>query len=121
LLWAALAYGAGIVAGSYAWRPPLWWVVAALAFIGASAFYVRRRWWLAFPLALGALSFMAALEIQLHNSEHPPGTEILFFADGTETIVTAHVTHEGKIREAGYGGLWETLDLVLDRFVLAFG
>jgi competence protein ComEC len=85
--------------------------VAALAFIGASAFYVRRRWWLAFFLALGALFFVGALEIQLRDSQRPPGIEILSFADRTETLVTAHVTREGEIREAGYGGLRETLDL----------
>ena len=121
LLWAALAYGAGILAGSYAWRPALWWFVAALAFIGAGAFYVRRRWWLAFPLALGALFFVGALEIQLRDSERPPGTEILPFADGNEAMVTAHVRREGEIRDAGYGGLRETVDLETEEIVSGHG
>jgi competence protein ComEC len=111
LLWAALAYCAGIVTGSYAWRPPLWWVVAALAFLGAGGFFTRRRWWLAFPLALGALFFVGALEIHLRNSERVPGVEILSCADGANTNVTAHVTREGEIREAGYGGWRETLEV----------
>jgi competence protein ComEC len=111
LLWAAFAYGAGILTGSYAWRPALWWVVAALGFLGAGAYFARRRWWLAFSLALGALLFVGALEIQLRNSERLPGGEILSFADGTESTVTAHVTRQGEIREAGYGGWRETLDL----------
>ena len=62
-------------------------------------------------MALGALFFVGALEIQLRNSERLPGGEILSFADGTERTVTAHVTREGEIREAGYGGWRETLDL----------
>lgn len=79
--------------------------------MAAGAFYARRRWWLGFPLALGALFFVGALAIQLRNSETRPGTEILTTADGTEVLVTAHVVREGEIREAGYGGLRETLDL----------
>jgi hypothetical protein len=31
-LWAALAYAAGLVIGIYAWRPPLWWMVAFIVF-----------------------------------------------------------------------------------------
>jgi predicted membrane metal-binding protein len=121
LLWASLAYGAGILTGSYAWRPPLWWFVAALAFIGSGAFYVRRRWWCAFPLALGALFSVGALEIQLRDSERLPGTEVLPIADGSETMVTAHVIREGEIREAGYGGLRETLDLETEEIASGHG
>jgi competence protein ComEC len=85
--------------------------VGTLGFLAAGGFFARRRWWLAFSLALGAVFFVGALEIQLRNSERPPGEEILSFADGTVTVVTAHVTHEGEIRAAGYGGWRETLEL----------
>jgi competence protein ComEC len=53
MLWAALAYGAGIVCGAYAWRPPVWWMVAAAVFSLSALYFARRRWWLGFPLALG--------------------------------------------------------------------
>src|SRR5215472_5872646 len=111
LFWAALAFGAGIAVGEYAWRLVLWWVLAAPAFLGAAGFFARRRIWLAFPLALGSLFFVGALEIQLRNTQQLPSAEILAFADGSETIVTAHVTHEGEIREGSYGGSRPSIDV----------
>ncbi|MGC2195465.1 MAG: ComEC/Rec2 family competence protein [Terriglobales bacterium] len=111
LLWAALAYGAGIVGGTYAWRPPLWWVVAALGFLGAGAYFVRRRIWLAFPLALGVLFFTGAFAIQQRTSQAQLDNRVLAFADEEEVLVTGHVTHEGEIREAGFGGLRQSVDI----------
>jgi competence protein ComEC len=109
LLWAALAYGAGIVAGASAWRPPLWWVIAAVGFLAAGGYFVRRRLWLGFFLALGSLFFIGALEIQLRTAQGPLDDGILVFADGKEVVVTAHVTHEGEIREAEFGGLRQSV------------
>ena len=43
MLWAALAYSSGIVAGVYAWRPALWWVVAGASFACAAGYFGRRR------------------------------------------------------------------------------
>lgn len=111
LLWAVLAYGAGITVGSYAWRPPLWWVVAALVFLGAGAYYVRRRVWAAFGLALGACFFTAALAMQASMSCSPIDDGALVLADGEEVIVTGHLTHEGEIREAGFGGWRQSGDV----------
>lgn len=111
LLWAALAYGAGITVGAYAWRPPLWWVVAALGFLGASGYYVRRRVWAALALALGACFFTGALAIQATMSCSPIDDGALAFADGEEVIVTGHVTHEGEIRDAGFGGWRQSVDV----------
>ena len=71
LLWAALAYGGGVVVGNVAWRPSTWWVVATLAFIGAGAYLVSRRRWLAYGLALGGLFFVGALAIQLRAHREP--------------------------------------------------
>jgi competence protein ComEC len=111
LLWAALAFAAGIVVASYAWRPPTWWCIAAVGFIGAGIYFSRRRWRLAFPLALGALFFTGALELQLQSSNRPSSEGVVAFADGQEVTVTAHVIHEGEIREAGFGGLRQSLDV----------
>ena len=118
LLWAALAYGSGIAVGSFAWRPPLWWVVATLGFLGAGAYFVRRRLWLARSLALGALFFTGALAIQMRNARAPSDDGILSFADGQETIVTAHVIHEGEIREAGFGGLRQSTDVATEQIAM---
>ena len=52
--------------------------------MGAGAFFARRRVWLGFALALGALFFVGALEIQLRNTVPLAGGEILDFADGRE-------------------------------------
>jgi hypothetical protein len=52
MLWAALAYGTGIVCCVYAWRPPVWWMVAASYFLslhftsreGAGGWDFHSRW-----------------------------------------------------------------------------
>lgn len=111
LLWAALAYGAGIVAGVYAWRPLSWWVAAAVAFVLSAAYFAKRRWWLGFPLSLCALFAVGALAIELRTAHGPSDDGLLRFANGEEVAVTAHVTHGGEIRQAGYGGLRQSVDL----------
>lgn len=58
-----------------------------------------------------ALCSSWALEIQQRNAQQLPGGEILAFADGDETIVTAHVTHEGEIRPGSYGGSRQSIDV----------
>jgi competence protein ComEC len=73
---------------------------------------VRRRVWLAFSIALAALVFTGALTIQLRASRSVAGTippEFLAFEE--EAIVTAHVTHEGEIREAFFGSQRQTIDV----------
>ena len=89
----------------------MWLVVAAVGFVGAGVYLSRRRKWLSFALALGALFFVGALEIQLRNSEPLPGGQILAFADGRETMITAHVTKQGEIRAGSYGGSRQSIDL----------
>ena len=97
MLWAALAYSLGIVAGVYAWRPASWWLAAAAAFLAAGLYFIRRRKWLGMGLALGAFFLAGALHIQLRGpvsldtSLHP-------FADEQLLDITAHVTREGKLR-----------------------
>ena len=111
LLWAALAYAGGIVAGSYAWRPVAWWIIAGLAFAAASAYFARRRIAFGFALALGVLFFTGALNIQLRSSEVSFDTSILSFTDGREVTVTAHVVQQGELREAGFGGMRQSVDV----------
>lgn len=113
MLWAALAYGAGIVYGVYAWRPPLWWVVATVSFLLAGLYFAHRRWWLGFPIALLALFAVGALTIQVR----PPGTtdeRLLAFTDGEEDFVTAHVIRGGEIRQAVSGELRQSIDVEVE-------
>jgi competence protein ComEC len=99
------------VAGSHTWRPSSWWIFATLGFLAAGAYFSRRRTWLGFALALGALFFVGALDIQLRNSVPLPGGEILAFADGHETFVIAHVMKEGEFRAGSYGGSRQSIDV----------
>jgi hypothetical protein len=47
MLWAAIAYSAGIVAGIYFVRPACWLIAAAAAFLAASIYFLTTRKWLA--------------------------------------------------------------------------
>src|SRR5208283_5214283 len=42
MFWAAVAYSSGIVAGVYAWRPALWWVMAGVSFACAAGYFIRQ-------------------------------------------------------------------------------
>src|ERR1700676_3822588 len=55
MLWAALAYSSGIIAGTCPLRPPTLWIVAAIAFLVAGFSLLQKRNWIAAALALIAL------------------------------------------------------------------
>ena len=117
MLWAALAYSSGIVAGTYVWRPALLLVASAAAFLAAGLYFLRRRNWLSATLALGAVFLAGALHIQLRAPASLPDPSIQPFADGQQVELTAHVTREGKFREAGPNELRQTLDLQIEDIV----
>ena len=120
MLWAALAYAGGIVTGFYAWRPPLWWLVAAMVFSASGAYFLRRRALAAFALGLSALFVTAALTMQLRVPENH-ATDVLAFADGRDLIVTAHVTKEGNLREKSSGDAQQRLDLETEQVAMRNG
>src|SRR5271167_4184231 len=68
LLWAAVAYASGIVAGVYQWRPILWWIVAGASFLVAASYFARRRAWLGWALALASFFILGALHLQMRDS-----------------------------------------------------
>ncbi len=113
MLWGALAFAAGIVAGGHAWRPPLWWVAAWIVFALSSAYWLRRRGTLAFIVGLGALFFLGALLIQVRGPESGDAShaDLLRFADGAEVMVTAHVTREGTLQEDGPGNYRQRVEV----------
>jgi hypothetical protein len=115
LLWAALAFAAGIATGVHAWRPPLWWVAAWIVFALAGAYLFRRRGPPAFILGLGALFLLGALMVQVRGRDDTGGSGLLRFADGTEVIVTAHVTKEGTPQEDGPGSIRQRLEVETER------
>lgn len=109
LLWAALAYAGGITVGVYAWRPALWWLVAALSFFSSAAYLTRRRPKVAFALALSTLLIFGAFTIQVRS---PAGAETApNFSDGQDVLVTAHVIREGSVQRRTPGDLRQRLDL----------
>ena len=111
MLWAAGAYSLGIVAGVYAWRPAVWWVVAVAVFGAAAAYFASRRSGVAWLLALGTFFLAGALHIQMRSASPRLDTGILPYADRREIQITAHVTREGRIQPGGFGELRQTLDL----------
>ena len=111
MLWAALAFAAGIAIGVHAWRPPLWWVVAWIVFAGSAAYLVRRRGRPGFIVGLGALFFLGALMVQVRSPDDAGNSGGPRFADGTEVMVTAHVTKEGSLQEDGAGGVRQRIEV----------
>ena len=111
MIWAALAFAAGIAVGEYAWRPPAWWLVAFLAFLAFAAYFLRRRPRVAFLLGLAALLVAGALNVQSRPAKEFGVSGVLPFADGREVLVTAHVIKEGMLRSSGFGGVRQVVDV----------
>ena len=111
LLWAALAFIAGILAGSYFWRPATWWLVAVAVFSSAGSYFLKRRSRLAYLLGLSALLFAGALAIQMRMPESSGATGIAPFAEGSEVLVTGHVTREGELQSTSGDEIRQVLDL----------
>ena len=111
LLWAALAFAGGIVVGVHAWRPPLWWVIAWIVFALSSAYLLRRRGRSAFLVGLGAIFFLGALMVQLRGPDNAANSDWARFTDGTEVVLTAHVTKEGTLQEDGPGSVRQRIEV----------
>ena len=111
LLWAALAYAAGLTVGLHAWRPPKWWLVALLVFAISAIHLLRKRAACAFYLALCGVFVLGAITIQVRHPANPGDPAILQFADGREVRLTAHVVAEGNVQEDGGGDTRQRLDI----------
>jgi len=111
MLWAAASYSCGIVTGVYAWRPTLWWIVAAAAFSCAAAYFALRRSHLGWALALGSLFLAGALHVQTRDAATQLDTSIQPFADRQELQVTAHVTRDGRLQAGGFNEIRQTVDV----------
>ena len=118
LLWAVLAYSAGIVAGPYLWRPPMWWLTALLVFFPSVLYLRKRRGLAARTLILAALAVVGALSVQVRRT-NLSGAGLLSFADGREIQLTGYVTREGSLRPGSFGGVRETVDVESEQIVAA--
>jgi competence protein ComEC len=110
ILWAALAYSLGIVAGFYCWRPALWWLVAGGVFAGAAAYFAGRSA-LGWSLALGSIFLAGALHIQAREASIRTDTSIQPYADSEELQIVAHVSRDGRLQQGGFNELRQTVDV----------
>jgi competence protein ComEC len=118
MLWAAAAYASGIVTGVYAWRPPLWWLIAAIIFSVSGTYFLRRRARAAFALGLSALFVTGAWMTQARVPADSGSADVLAYADGRELVVTAHVVKEGNLLERTSGDSQQRLDLETEQIEL---
>jgi len=121
MLWAAVAYSLGVVAGVYLWRPALWWILAGAVFAFAAVYFALRRSRLGWALALGALFLAGALHIQVRGSSTHLDTRIDAYADRQELQITAHVTRDGRLQPGGVGEIRQTLDVETEAIQTATG
>jgi competence protein ComEC len=119
MLWAALAFAAGIFAGVHLWRPPLWWLIAIAVFLLSAGYLRDRRLHAAKAIVWGAIFAAGALTIQVRPYEASASPGILPFADGQEVFATAHVLREGSLRPAGFGGIRQSLDVETEQITSA--
>ena len=120
MLWAAVAYSFGIIAGVYAWRPALWWVVAVGWFLASAAYFANRRPGLGWLLALSAFFLAGALHIQLGSGANHIDAGIQAYASQPDLKITAHVIKDGRVREDA-GEIRQTVDVETEEIQTADG
>lgn len=112
MIWAAVAFAGGIATGQYAWRPPLWWLAGFFFSFLFAAYFLRRRPWAAFLLALAALVTGGAFQIQARPPKDSGAQEVYPFSQSREeVVVTAHVTKEGTLQTSGFNGVRQVVDV----------
>jgi len=109
LLWAALAFAAGILFGNFAWRPPLWWLIAAVGFALGAVYFLRRR--TAAGVGLGLCVLFALGALNLETRARPGDSRALTFADGREVTVTAHALAEDTRLQFGLSRDVQSVDM----------
>ena len=110
IFWAALAFAVGILLGEHAWRPPLWWAGAAVTFLGAGCYFVRRRLKPAVALGLGALVCGGALSFQAKGAAGHPN-DLAAFCDSEPVAVTGYLLRDGTLREGAFGSPQQSIEL----------
>src|ERR1700722_10888632 len=121
LLWAAVAFSIGLWIGKQAWRPPLWWGVAVVAFVLAASWFLTKRAWLAEALSFGVWFLLGALLIQVRAQPQDElqknENDIFALADGSEVTLTAHIFRTGYAQSAYPGAIRESIDVETEAVV----
>jgi len=117
MLWGTAAYTLGIIIGPYLYTLNLWMIGSILSFLAGSFYYLRKRTWLAFAFALASLFLIGALHIQIRPKASPTALAPILqpFAYGPEIELTAHVTHQGRLRDSSPGEQRQTLDIETEK------
>ncbi len=121
MLGAAITYSCGVISATYIWHPPILWIAAAIALLAAALHFLPKRNWFAASLALGAFFLTGALQMQLRGLANPADTTLQPFADGQRVEITAHVTRDGKFREASPSEIRQSLDVETDEILTTTG
>src|SRR3954471_16043912 len=106
---ASLAFSAGIIFAAYAvqYRPPLWFLIAAIGF-AAGALSLRSLPKLQTALALISVASLGAVALQLQEiSTAPPPSSL----DGAEVEIIAHVTRDSIERPGFFGSPRNVVEL----------
>jgi len=106
LLYAALAFAAGLSTGRYLWRPSSWWVIVAIVSICSAIYFLHRRELAALGLCLGAIFSTSALTMQVPGNRAPAPT-----FGNAKLAVTAHVTAEGELQQEGPDSFRQRIDI----------
>ncbi len=109
MFYAAIAFSVGICMAHLAWRPPLWWMVAALCFLLAAAALLRKNATAAFVIALGSIVAVGALSHEWNRATRPAAPNLSTFTE-RNTVVVGHVVRSGLVRARGNDRA-QTLDL----------
>jgi competence protein ComEC len=110
LFWAAIVFSLGLWMGVRAWRPPVWWMIAILAFSFAALWFLSRRAWVARRLALAVWFLFGAFLIQIRGRP-PDDPTLLALSDGRPVILTAHVIREGYAHASGPRSIRQSIDV----------
>ncbi len=121
MLWAAISYSLGIIAGVYLWRPVLWWLIAGAAFLASAAYFAHRRSTLGWTLALSTFFLAGALHIQLRGTAPRLDTTIDPYADRQELQIVAHVTRDGRLQDGGFNEIRQTVDVEAEQVQTSSG
>jgi len=111
LLWAAIAFSAGILIGSHVCRTDVRWLTAACIFGSAGGYFIRRRVFTGYSLVLFLAVIGGALSIQIQKSQEPVAPILLQATNGSEVFVAGHVIREGTLEQKDYGEEVQKIDI----------
>jgi competence protein ComEC len=103
-LLAALAFAAGILLASRAWRPPAWWAVAFCVFATAAIVFCKKCPRTAMAAAFSAVAALGCLALDARNAQFSRSLgdqQIAPYLDGSDVSINAHVVRDGVVRVLG--------------------